>query len=103
MEQLLDITERLSGVLSILIYIGSALATFSLAFAKTFQMKNIVAGHVKSAFFMSWLVTGLGVADVSFIVMGGWWALLSTGIGGSIGVVISMKMHTKLYKTKQTA
>lgn len=83
-----------------LVYVGSALATFSLAFAKTFQMKNIVAGHVKSAFFMSWAVTGLGVADVSFIVMGGWWALVSTGIGGSIGVVISMKMHSKIYKPK---
>lgn len=102
MEELIALQESISGILLVLVYIGSALATFTLAFAKTFQMKNIVAGHVKSAFFMSWLVTGLGVADVSFIVMAGWWALLSTGIGGSIGVVISMKMHSKIYKPKHS-
>lgn len=97
MDQLFEIYQQLLWLPPMVTYTGSALATFLLAFAKTFQTKNIVAGHTKSAYFMSWTVTALEVTNVTLIVAGGWWALLSTGFGGSLGVVLSMKLHGRIY------
>lgn len=84
-----------------LVYIGSSLTTFLLAFAKAFQSRNIVLGHYKSAYGMSWVVTTLEVASVSFVVIGGWWVVFSAGFGGSLGVIAAMRCHEQIFaKTK---
>ena len=85
----------------LLVYIGSSITTFLLAFAKAFQSRNIVLGHYKSAYGMSWVVTTLEVASVSFVVIGGWWVILSAGFGGSIGVIAAMRAHEKIFTSVQ--
>jgi hypothetical protein len=85
-----------------IIYLGSTLTTFSLAFLKAFQSRNIVAGHYWAAWITSWLVTSGEVASVSFIVMGGWVILLTAGIGGSFGCIAAMAAHERLFKSKAT-
>lgn len=82
------------------LYALSTLTVFLVSFVKTFQQRNIIYGHIKSAFFTSWVVTGLEVASISFVVIGGWTVIFSAGIGGSIGVVVAMKMHSRLYTKK---
>lgn len=82
-------------------YLASALTTFSLAFVKAFQSKNIVGGHYKAAFTTSWLVTSCEVAAVSFVVHLGWTALFSAGIGGAFGTIVAMTFHDRLFKLKR--
>lgn len=84
----------------VLVYVGSAFAAFSLAFAKAFQSRNIVLGHTRTAFATSWAVSTLEVLSVGFIIAGGWWVILSAGIGGSIGTVLAMKLHSRLFRVK---
>jgi len=85
-----------------ILYLGSMLTTFTEAFLKAFQSRNIMAGHYWSAWLTSWLVTTCAVASVSFIVMGGWVILLTSGIGGSFGCIAAMAAHERLFKSKHT-
>ena len=82
----------------LLIYCASALTTFSLAFVKAFQSRNIVLGHYGSAFITSWGVSTLEVLGVSMVLIGGWWIILSSGIGGSIGTLVAMRTHERFFK-----
>lgn len=81
-----------------LIYLLSFLTTFSASFVKTFQQRNIVQGRFKTAFLTSWLVTALEIATIGFVVAKGWYVLFSAGAGGAIGVVVAMKMHSRIFK-----
>jgi hypothetical protein len=81
-----------------LIYCASTLTTFSLAFVKAFQSRNIVLGHYKAAFITSWGVSTLEVVGVSLVVIGGWWIILSSGIGGSIGTLVAMHTHERFFR-----
>lgn len=87
----------------IAIYTLSILVSFSLAFAKAFQTKVIVQGNRSLAFFMSMVITSCEVATVSFVVMTGWWVLLTAGIGGAIGVVCAMTFHRRVFGHQNTA
>ncbi len=81
-----------------LVYMASALTTFSLSFVKTLQTRNIVLGHYWAAFITSWCITTLEVASIGFVVIGGWWVILSAGFGGSVGIVLAMRIHERLFK-----
>lgn len=85
-------------MISAWLYVLSFLTTFSAAFVKTFQQRNIVQGHVKTAFFTSWVITGLEIATIGFVVSEGWYILFSAGLGGAVGVVIAMQMHSRIFK-----
>lgn len=79
------------------IYILSALAAFTLAFAKAFQTKVIISGNRRLAFCVSMLITSCEVATVSFVVQVGLWVLLTAGVGGAAGVVCAMTFHRRLF------
>lgn len=79
-------------------YLLSTITTFLAAFVKTFQQRNIVQGHIKTAFVTSWIITALEIATIGFVVAEGWYILFSAGLGGAIGVVTAMKTHSKLFK-----
>lgn len=79
-------------------YLLSFITTLSAAFVKTFQQRNIVNGHVKTAFCTSWVITGMEIATIGFVVSEGWYILLPAGLGGAIGVVLAMKLHTRIFK-----
>ncbi|MNE08376.1 hypothetical protein D3C87_1106340 [compost metagenome] len=81
-----------------LIYCASTLTTFSLAFVKAFQSRNIVLGHYRAAFVTSWGVSTLEVTSVGLVVLGGWWIILSSGIGGSIGTLVAMHTHERFFR-----
>jgi hypothetical protein len=87
----------------VVVLVLNALTTFALAFAKAFQSRNIVLGHYWSAYVTSWGVTTLEVTNVSLIVVGGWWLILSAGFGGSLGCVAAMAMHEKYFMKRKLA
>lgn len=82
-----------------MLYLLSVLTTFAAAFVKTFQQRNIVNGHVKTAFVTSWAITGLEIATIGFVVSEGWYILFSAGFGGAVGVVAAMKMHKQIFRS----
>jgi uncharacterized membrane protein YsdA (DUF1294 family) len=87
-------------VMTLLPYVGSILLSFGEASVKAFQSRNIAHGHEKPAFYTSVLVSSTNVANITFVVMGGWWVLLPIAIGGSFGTVFAMRLHKHLFKEK---
>lgn len=85
------------------ILVTNALTTFALAFAKAFQSRNIVLGHYWAAYVTSWGVTTLEVTNISLVVVGGWWLIISAGFGGSLGCVVAMVMHEKYFMKRKLA
>lgn len=84
----------------ILVYLLSAVTSFAAAFIKTFQQRNIIQGHELAAWLTSWGITAMEVTSVSMVVVGGWWVILPAGFGGSTGVILAMRSHSKLFKKK---
>lgn len=82
-----------------MIYLLSMLTAFAAAFVKTFQQRNIVFGHVKSAWVTSWIITALEIATIGFVVSEGWYILFSAGFGGATGVVLAMKAHKHIFRS----
>jgi hypothetical protein len=81
-----------------MIYIISAIVSFTSCFLKDFQHKNVIGGHLRSVFFTSWLMAAFDVAAVTLIVKGGWPIALSSGLGASLGMVAAIKMHDRFFK-----
>ena len=78
------------------------LSSFMLVFMKAFQAKNVIGNHYISAFLTSFAIA---VGEVGVIVSGatlGWSAVPYIGIGGAIGVVFAMLLHSRIFnKTVQ--
>lgn len=80
-----------------IIYAISAIVSFTSCFLKGFQHKNVIGGHIKSVFFTSWMMAAFDVAAVTLIVKGGWPIALSSGLGASLGMVVAIKSHDRLF------
>ena len=83
-----------------MIYIISAFVSFVSCFLKGFQHKNVIEGHIKSVFFTSWMMAVFDVAAVTLIVKGGWAIAISSGLGASIGMVVAIKFHNRIFERK---
>ena len=83
-----------------MIYIISAFVSFVSCFLKGFQHKNVIGGHIKSVFFTSWMMAVFDVAAVTLIVKGGWAIAISSGLGASIGMVVAIKFHNRIFERK---
>lgn len=80
-----------------IIYIISAFVSFTACFLKGFQHKNVIGGHIRSVFFTSWMMAAFDVAAVTLIVKGGWPIAISAGFGASLGMVVAIKMHDRIF------
>lgn len=81
-----------------MIYLISAVVSFVACFLKGFQHKNVIGGHIRSVFFTSWLMAAFDVAAVTLIVKGGWPIAISSGFGASFGMIVSIKLHDRIFK-----
>jgi len=84
-----------------MIYILACLVAFGSAFLKIFQHKNINGNHLKAAFGTSYMIAAFDVTSVTLIVTGGWWMILPIGTGGAIGVVLSAKLHDRIFSRER--
>jgi hypothetical protein len=78
------------------------LATFLLSFVKAFQTMNFIKRHRLSAVITSWGISTLEISTVTFTVMGGWAMIIPAGIGGSVGVLVAMTFHDRVFKPSAT-
>ena len=79
------------------VYLLSAFVSFTACFLKGFQHKNVIGGHVRTVYFTSWLMAAFDVAAVTLIMQGGWPIAISSGFGASLGMVIAIKMHDRIF------
>ena len=76
------------------------LSTFVLVFALGMQSLNVNGGHYKSAFFTSFLIGASNLAlfkiapDATLVESIGFLA------GGPLGIISSMAVHKRIFKTK---
>lgn len=83
-----------------MIYAISVLTSFLSCFLKGFQHKNVIGGHTKSVFVTSWAMAAFDVVSVTLIIKGGWPIAISAGLGASLGMVLAMKIHDRVFKEK---
>lgn len=81
-----------------ILLLGSLCSNFGEAFVKCFQSRNIAQGREVAAGFTSCAVTLTFAANLSFLVLAGLPALLTAMVGGSLGTVISIRFHKRLFK-----
>lgn len=81
-----------------MIYAISVFTSFVACFLKGFQHKNVIGGHIKSVFMTSWLMAAFDVAAVTLIVKGGWPIAISSGLGASVGMIVSIKLHDRIFR-----
>ena len=79
----------------------STTTSFIYAFAKTFQQRNIFHGYKRAAFITSWGISTLELTTIGLFVIVGLPAILSSGLGGSVGVVLAMTFHDRIFAKKQ--
>lgn len=83
-----------------MIYALSVLVSFVSCFLKGFQHKNVIGNHVKTVFLTSYAMAIFDVAAVTLIVKGGWPIAISSGLGASLGMVIAIKFHDRIFGKK---
>lgn len=88
------------GIVEYWPYGASIIVSFISCFLKGFQHKNVIGGHVGSVFLTSYCMAVFDVAAVALIVKGGLFIALTSGFGASFGMVASIKMHDRIFKTK---
>ena len=66
---------------------------FISAYIKGYQTQVVVSGTYVTAFIMSWLWSGVSLATILLSVENGWDSLIPLGLGGSMGVVLSMYIY----------
>jgi hypothetical protein len=84
-----------------MIYVASALVSFVSCFLKGFQHKNVIGGHLKAVYFTSWFMALFDVVAVLLIVEGGWPIAISTGFGASLGMIVAVTSHDKIFGAKK--
>ena len=77
-------------------YIIQFLISFGAVFLKGFQQQNVIAGHIKLAGGMSFLMACFEVAIVSLVVATGWWSVVPIGLGASLGIMLLMIVFKKI-------
>lgn len=82
------------------IYALSVFVSFISCFLKGFQHKNVIGNHVKSVWLTSYAMAAFDVAAVTLIVKGGWPIALSSGFGASMGMVVAIKFHDRIFGIK---
>lgn len=80
-----------------MLYFLSFIISFCAVFLKGFQIKNVQGNHLKSVAVTSYLIAAFEVITVTLIVKGGWWIILTAGTGGTLGMLISIKLHQRLF------
>ncbi len=68
---------------------------FLYVFMKGWQHQNVIGGNYKSAFFLSYMMAGFGVVEVTLVVQEGWSSILPMGTGAALGIVASMYLYRR--------
>lgn len=81
-----------------MIYLLSFITTFVAVALKGFQHKNVIGNHLKSIVITSYFMAVADVAATLIIISTGWTIALSAGSGAALGMLVSIKLHDKIFK-----
>lgn len=81
-----------------MIYLLSFITTFVAVALKGFQHKNVIGNHLKSVVITSYFMAVADVAATLIIISTGWTIALSAGSGAALGMLVSIKLHDKIFK-----
>lgn len=96
----LKVWSRMEIVLSALPFLTAFLVTFSEAFVKAFQSRNIAQGKEWTSAAVSILVTLSMFATFGLFVYQGFAVLIPCALGGATGTMLSIRSHKRLFKPK---
>jgi hypothetical protein len=85
---------------SLSIFLG-LIVSFSAVFLKGFQHQNVIGGHYRWAFFVSYLMAIFDVLAVGLVVDKGWLMAAPYGTGAAFGIIGSMYMHRRFVKDRK--
>ena len=75
-------------------------AAFMTVFSLGFQQQNVVGGHYVAAFFTSFVIGASQIVLWRFIPDASVHQIVSTLMGGPLGIVASMVVHRKYMRKK---
>lgn len=76
---------------------------FVAIFLKGFQQQNVTAKRYGAIAVTSYLMAFADVALVGLVVRSGWDIAIAYGTGGTLGMMVAVSMHTKIFGGKQNA
>ena len=81
-----------------MLFFKAFIASLIMVFLKGYQHQNVIGGHFKMSFGFSYLLAIADVFVISLVATNGLSTIIPIGLGSSIGIVISMKLHRVLNK-----
>ncbi|WP_411706292.1 hypothetical protein [Edaphovirga cremea] len=84
-----------------MLYCTSILVSFIAVFLKGFQHKNVNANKLKLIVPTAYLMAAFDWIAITIVVKGDWWVAISAGTGASIGMLVAMLLHDKLFNQKE--
>lgn len=77
-------------------------STFGMVFLMAFQQQNVIHGHFKAAFMTSFLIALAQFVLYKGVIAADYWGILEMGLGGGLGVTLSMMLHRKWRKRSES-
>lgn len=74
--------------------------TFSVVFMKSFQVKNMVAGKYLPMAIIGAIIGASEVLAAQTSVAGGRWIMVTGALGSSIGIVLAVALHDRIFRVK---
>lgn len=81
--------------------LASFLCTLIAVALKGYQHKNVIGGHIKSVCFIAYLMYIFDILAVTLIIKNDWTIVFVSAFGASLGMLISIKLHDRVYKREQ--
>lgn len=80
---------------------GLTLATFFMVFLMSFQQQNVIHKHYIMAVFTSFAIAVAQFSLYKGIILASYSAIFFMGIGGAMGVTLSMFLHRKWFSKNE--
>ncbi len=84
----------------LLTYLVQFFISFGAVFLKGFQQQNVIAGYIKSAGLLSFVMACFDVAVIALVVKSGWISVIPIGLGASLGIMAAMILFKKVKEKK---
>ena len=81
-----------------IVWITSFASSFAMIFLKGFQYQNVIGGHYRAAFLISFAISVAEVCLIAVIATNLFVTLIPVSLGGAFGIVLSMYVHRKFMR-----
>lgn len=82
-----------------MIYFWGFLVAFVTIGLRGFQHKNVISNRYKMVFFTAYMINAGEIVTIGLVVLKGWEIFPYSGTGAALGMITSMWLHDKLFKS----